>query len=57
MLRSTTAKQKEREQIKKDIEAFLSKGKEIAILPIEPNRQNKLNTPAFNDGWDIDELP
>lgn len=57
MLRSTTAKQKDREQIKKDIEAFLSKGKEISILPIEPNRQNKLNTPAFNDGWDIDELP
>lgn len=57
MLRSTTAKQQEREQLKKDIEAFLNKGNEITVLPIEPNRQNKLNTPAFNDGWDTDELP
>lgn len=57
MCRSTTAKQQEREQLKKDIEAFLSKGKEITLLPIESNRCNRLNTPAFNDGWDIDELP
>lgn len=57
MLRPTTAKQQEREQLKKDTEAFLSKGKEITVVPIEHNRHNKLNTPAFNDGWDIDELP